>query len=80
MEESSVDPTIDWRSPQRAGMAYFRVILESFHYLMRRKGIAPEKAKQVWFIYLAFQNESILINNMPDDICYEASIHIYGKQ
>jgi hypothetical protein len=47
MVESSNDPTIDWRSPQRAGMAYFRVILESLHYLMRRKGISVEKAKQV---------------------------------
>ena len=54
MVDSSNDGTIDWRSPQRAGMAYFRVILESLHYLMRRKGISQDKAKQVntFILYL----------------------------
>lgn len=45
--ETTNDPAIEWRSPQRAGMAYFRVILESLQYLMRRKGLPKEKAKQV---------------------------------
>lgn len=79
MEESSVDPTIDWRSPQRAGMAYFRVILESFHYLMRRKGISPERAKQV-LIYI--QGILIIKSNFlfVDDFCNEAPIYLNGTK
>lgn len=50
MAETTNDPAIEWRSPQRAGMAYFRVILESLHYLMRRKGLPVEKTKQVILI------------------------------
>lgn len=41
------DPAIDWRTPQRAGMAYMRVILDTVHYLLRRKGFSVNKAKQV---------------------------------
>ncbi|KAL6068400.1 Component of oligomeric Golgi complex 3 [Balamuthia mandrillaris] len=45
--ETVEDPDIDWRSPQRASTAYFRSVLEAFHYLMRRKGLTPLKAKLV---------------------------------
>eukprot|EP00954_Amorphochlora_amoebiformis_P013218 1037681-Amorphochlora_amoeboformis.AAC.1 len=38
---------VDFRSPQRSQMAYYRVILESMHYLMRRKGLSLEQAKTV---------------------------------
>jgi len=43
------DEAVEWRSPQRAGSCYVRCVLESFHHLMRRKGLSLEQTKLVSF-------------------------------
>ena len=48
--ESASDPHCDWRSPQRAGTCYFRCIVETTSYLMRRCGLTKLKSKQVSFV------------------------------
>lgn len=57
LEESLVemkdDPAIDWRSPQRGSTAYYRCVLDSYYYIMRRKGLSQTKAKQAGFIIRA---------------------------
>jgi len=57
LEESLVaikdDPAIDWRSPQRGSTAYYRCVLDSFYYLLRRKGLSVTKAKQAGFVLRA---------------------------
>ncbi len=75
MAETCKDPSIDWRSPQRAGMAYFRVILESFHYLMRRKGLSLAKAKQVRYAHLF-----VHIYGLLGYICDEGTHDLDGAQ
>ena len=40
---------VDFRSPQRSQMAYYRVLLESFNFMMRRSGLSVEQAKRVSF-------------------------------
>lgn len=47
------DPAIDWRSPQRGSTAYYRCVLDSFYYLLRRKGLSVTKAKQAGFVLRA---------------------------
>lgn len=48
---------------QRASTAYYRCVLESVHYLMRRKGLVAAKAKRVSFA-IRLQMISMLDNDL----------------
>jgi hypothetical protein len=51
--ETKDDPATEYRSPERAALSFFRVMLEAFHYLLRRKGLTDVKTKKASFVVRA---------------------------
>eukprot|EP01087_Luapelamoeba_hula_P004848 TRINITY_DN1482_c0_g1_i1.p1 TRINITY_DN1482_c0_g1~~TRINITY_DN1482_c0_g1_i1.p1 ORF type:complete len:4317 (-),score=602.49 TRINITY_DN1482_c0_g1_i1:51-13001(-) len=69
--ETQDDLAVDWRSPQRASTAYYRAVLESFHYLMRQKGLTQKKAKLVSFV-IRLQ----MVSMVDNDLRFVSSINL----
>lgn len=69
LSESETDVYIDMRLPQRSSTAYVRCVLETSHFVLRRKGITAARCRQ-----LMFAIELQLISLLRHDLTFMPSI------
>jgi hypothetical protein len=48
--DADVGLTHDWRNPQRARISAFRCLMETVHFLMRKRGISVEQSRKFFYI------------------------------